>query len=307
MTSSDPSSKPRFPKGRDERPGARLVVLGLGSNVEGPEQIDRAIERLTLEYDLLVRSTRYVGPPEVPSDVELDESAPPYSNAAVLIRTADTSYLAAALEQDLDVPVDVAGVESLPATAGGYVDYDCVVLENVALTLDMTGDSKAALPVAQQSLELRREQGDRAGVARMLSRVSAIHESTGNYDAATLTPLERPPQFGDRAYLTQQEAAEIAEQEQYAQAKGLEKSDANREAPPAGGSKVVGLEHTATGGNEFGAGNVGAYNLFWIDRGTDTYTIDGKIPTSIIIDPPNGRMPSMTPEAMGKPSCRYWS
>ena len=70
--------------------------------------------------------------------------------------------------------------------------------------------------------------------------------------------------------------------------------------PPEGGAKVVGLEHTAGGGNEFGAGNVGGYNLFWIDRGTDTYRVDGKIPTSIILDPPNGRMPAMTPAAMKK-------
>ncbi|MEM6672631.1 MAG: 2-amino-4-hydroxy-6-hydroxymethyldihydropteridine diphosphokinase [Planctomycetota bacterium] len=87
--SDAPRTKPRFRAGRDEREGARLVVLGLGSNVDGPEQIDRAIDRLSYEYDLLVRSTRYVGPPEVPPDVEPDASAPPYSNAAILIRTAD--------------------------------------------------------------------------------------------------------------------------------------------------------------------------------------------------------------------------
>ena len=69
---------------------------------------------------------------------------------------------------------------------------------------------------------------------------------------------------------------------------------------PEGGAKVVGLEHTAGGGNEFGAGNVGGYNLFWIDRGTDTYRVDGQIPTSIIIDPPNGRMPSMTEAAQAR-------
>jgi hypothetical protein len=123
---------------------------------------------------------------------------------------------------------------------------------------------------------------------------------TGNYDAATLTPLERPPALGDRAYLTPEEARAIAEVEREIQEGALEPSDAEREAPPEGGAKVVGLEHTATGGNEFGAGNVGAYNLFWIDRGSDTYTIDGKVPTSIIVDPPNGRMPAMRPAAMRK-------
>ena len=119
----------------------------------------------------------------------------------------------------------------------------------------------------------------------------------GTYDAATLTPLERPVSLGERAYLTPEEAAEIAEEERLIQEGGVAKSDANREAPPEGGAKVVGLEHTAGGGNEFGAGNVGGYNLFWIDRGSDTYRVDGQIPTSIIIDPPNGRMPPMTEAA----------
>ncbi|MYJ24668.1 MAG: hypothetical protein F4080_03775, partial [Holophagales bacterium] len=122
----------------------------------------------------------------------------------------------------------------------------------------------------------------------------------GTYDAATLTPLERPVHLGERAYLTPEEAAEIAEEERLIQEGAVQRSDANREAPPEGGAKVVGLEHTAGGGNEFGAGNVGGYNLFWIDRGTDTYLVDGQIPTSIIIDPPNGRMPPMTDAAQAQ-------
>lgn len=90
-----------FPKGRDPRPGARLVVLGLGSNINGRDQIARAIERITLSYDLLVKSTRYVGPAEggpndtgepvvVPPEDSGEEDLRVYSNAAVLIRTADT-------------------------------------------------------------------------------------------------------------------------------------------------------------------------------------------------------------------------
>jgi hypothetical protein len=120
---------------------------------------------------------------------------------------------------------------------------------------------------------------------------------TGSYDAATLTPLERPPALADKAFLTPAEAKAIADYERGLQEKGAAQSNADREAPPEGGAKVVGLEETATGGNEFGAGNVGAYNLFWMDRGSDVYMIDGKIPTSIIVEPENGRMPPMTPEA----------
>ena len=120
---------------------------------------------------------------------------------------------------------------------------------------------------------------------------------SGNYDAATLTPLERPQQLGNQAFLTPAEAQAIAERERGLQVKGAARSEADREAPPEGGSKVVGLEETEGGGNEFGAGNVGAYNLFWMDRGTDVNIIDGNIPTSILTEPENGRMPPLTESA----------
>ncbi len=123
---------------------------------------------------------------------------------------------------------------------------------------------------------------------------------TGNYDAATLTPLERPAQFGDKAFLTPEEAKAVADRERGLQEKGAAQSASDRKAPPEGGAKVVGLVETATGGNEFGAGNVGAYNLFWMDRGTGVNVIDGKIPTSILVEPKNGRLPPMTPEAQQK-------
>ncbi len=130
---------------------------------------------------------------------------------------------------------------------------------------------------------------------------------TGTYDAATLTPLERPIALGEKAFLSREEAEALAAEEAALVAKGLQRSDANREAPPPGGAAVVGLEDTETGGNDFGAGNVGGYNLFWIDRGTDAFAIDGEIPTSIITDPPNGRMPPMTPAAMKEMMARYGS
>jgi hypothetical protein len=141
-----------------------------------------------------------------------------------------------------------------------------------------------------------------------IRRTASGHpDLSGSYDAATLTPLERPAKLGNKAYLTKEEAAALAKEEQEAQAKGLRKSDGDREAPPAGGAKVFGLEDTETGGNEFGAGNVGGYNLFWVDRGTEAFTVDGKVPTSIIVDPPNGRMPPMKPEAQKAMMARFAS
>ena len=130
---------------------------------------------------------------------------------------------------------------------------------------------------------------------------------SGTYDAATLTPLERPVALGEKRFLTVDEAAALAAEEQTLLANANQASDANREAPPEGGAKVVGLEHTETGGNEFGAGNVGGYNLFWVDRGSEAFAIDGQFPTSIIFDPPNGRMPPMTPTAMQEMMARFSS
>ncbi len=74
----------------------------------------------------------------------------------------------------------------------------------------------------------------------------------------------------------------------------------NRDAPPVGGAAGVGFEDNPEAFDRIGAGNVGGYNWFWIDRGTDAFGVDGQFPTSIIIDPPNGRMPTLTPAAVSK-------
>lgn len=109
---------------------------------------------------------------------------------------------------------------------------------------------------------------------------------SGTYDIATLTPLVRPPNVGDRLSLTDEEAKAIARTAAAVMAKKNQASDPNRAAPPAGGD-----------GSEGAAGNVGGYNSLWVDNGTGAFKIDGKWRTSIITDPPNGRMPAMVPAA----------
>ena len=119
-----------------------------------------------------------------------------------------------------------------------------------------------------------------------LKRTSAGKpDLSGAYDGGSLTPLNRPKELGDKRYLTRTEAnhiaakaaAELAEQD----------SDPNRGAPQSGGD----------GKHAYGAGGVGGYNAFYVDRGDAMDEIDGKIPTSIIYDPPNGRQPAMTKAA----------
>ncbi len=106
---------------------------------------------------------------------------------------------------------------------------------------------------------------------------------TGNYDIASLTPLQRDPKHGDKLYMTPEEAQEIAKAAAAVRALTSADSDPDREAPPVGGD-----------GSSGPSGAVGGYNFFWLDLGTDTYTIDGKYQTSILFDPPNGRFPALT-------------
>jgi hypothetical protein len=117
---------------------------------------------------------------------------------------------------------------------------------------------------------------------------------SGTFDGATLTPLTRPREYGDNLYLTKEQAEAIAEEERLTQELRAQNSDPDREAPPDGGD-----------GSEGAAGNVGGYNTFWIDRGTDAFSVDGKFRTSILIDPKNGQMPPMTAEAQERRAARF--
>ncbi len=106
---------------------------------------------------------------------------------------------------------------------------------------------------------------------------------SGTYNVATLTPFQRPDEFGEKAFLTDEEAAEIEREEFDRHLERNAASNPNREAPPDGGD-----------GSPGAAGNVGGYNTFWIDRGSSRLLVDGQYPTSIIVDPPNGRQPPLT-------------
>ncbi len=112
---------------------------------------------------------------------------------------------------------------------------------------------------------------------------------SGIYDIATLTPLNRPGNVGGRLSLTEEEAIALAKANAEQLAKMNQKSDPNRQAPPKGGDGTPGAY-----------GNVGGYNALWLDGGDRPFKIDGKYRTSIIVDPPNGRMPQMTKDAMAR-------
>jgi hypothetical protein len=109
----------------------------------------------------------------------------------------------------------------------------------------------------------------------------------GNWTNATMTPLERPP--GQEPTLTPEQVARIEK----GMADRIERlarpSDPNRPAPPQGGDGSTGA-----------AGNVGGYNNFWIDAGERVAIYNGEHRSSIVVDPPDGRVPPITDEARAR-------
>jgi len=89
----------------------------------------------------------------------------------------------------------------------------------------------------------------------------------GIWNSATATPLERPRQFADKAFFTAEEAAEWERQV----------AQNNEERPPQPGAK-----------------NTGTYNTIYREFGSRTVKTRR---TSIITDPPDGRIPPLTPAA----------
>jgi len=106
----------------------------------------------------------------------------------------------------------------------------------------------------------------------------------GTYDLATLTPLERAA--GSSLVLTDEQAAKLERQAAQQVATGDAPLKADRSAPPLGGDGSIGA-----------AGNVGGYNRFWLDPGSHYTMLDGQRRASILIDPPDGRVPQVTPDA----------
>jgi hypothetical protein len=117
----------------------------------------------------------------------------------------------------------------------------------------------------------------------------------GMYDVATMTPVERPANM-PRLVLTKEEAAAMEKYEYERQVKNDAPIAGDRSAPPVGGQNTTPKSYL-----EFleqaGGGAVGGYNNFWLAGGMTLATVDGEKRSSIVIDPPNGRIPAMKPEA----------
>jgi hypothetical protein len=98
----------------------------------------------------------------------------------------------------------------------------------------------------------------------------------GLWTNATITPFERPAVMSGKPVLTEEEALEFERQT-------LQARDADNR----------------TGGTDADLGR--AYNQFWYDRGTK---VVGTRRTSLVTDPPDGRVPSLTPDAQRRADAR---
>jgi hypothetical protein len=90
----------------------------------------------------------------------------------------------------------------------------------------------------------------------------------GVWSFATATPLERSPEFGTKLFLTEDEAAQLAKR--VVQDRDKDKRPSDPEADVAS-----------------------AYNDFWWDQGNKL----NQNRTSLIVDPTDGRIPALTPQA----------
>jgi hypothetical protein len=90
--------------------------------------------------------------------------------------------------------------------------------------------------------------------------------------------MERPAAFAGKRTVSDAEAAKYEK--------------AQDDELKAGDGKSEGEFHRRAG-----SGDTGGYNALFIDRGSELARVDGVKRTSLIIDPPDGRVPPLTPEA----------
>ena len=104
----------------------------------------------------------------------------------------------------------------------------------------------------------------------------------GVWDFRTITPMQRPADLAEREFLTDEEAAELDEAA-LARNEALASRPAQRTEVDPSGNVDRGVD-----------GAPGSYNNFWFDRGTSVIATRR---TSLVVDPPDGRIPALTPAA----------
>ena len=125
------------------------------------------------------------------------------------------------------------------------------------------------------------QSGNGGGVLRTADGHPDI---SGVWDFRTVTPLERPEEFADKEFLTEEEAASYEQERVLAN-----NADLNREDTTTDRAVVNGTRESADLRL--------AYNDFWWDRGTTAVETRR---TSLVVDPANGRIPPLTEAAQAR-------
>jgi len=106
-------------------------------------------------------------------------------------------------------------------------------------------------------------------------RPASPSDLQGNWTNASLTPLERPEPLAGKTVLSATEAA--AWEKQRLENNNRDRRDGGAEADVAR-----------------------AYNELFYDQGSHLSRFDGSIRTSLVLDPPDGKIPSYTPQAAAR-------
>jgi hypothetical protein len=100
----------------------------------------------------------------------------------------------------------------------------------------------------------------------------------GVWTNATITPIERPKELANKPTLSDAEASQFEK----TAAQELQDVDGKSEHPLLAAA---------------GSNGTGGYNVLFIDRGTQLARVDGVKRTSLIVDPPDGKIPKRTPDS----------
>ena len=160
------------------------------------------------------------------------------------------------------------------------------------LVLGLAGASVGVAPLFAAAVEFTPDQRQ-----WVMPRTSDGHpDLQGNWSNATITPLGRPR--GRGPVLTPDQVAEIeGRREEFIEVLSAT-SDPNREAPAVGGVRTGDFAFDAA------SGGTGGYNYVYIDGGDRVAIYNGESRSSLVTNPADGRIPSLTPEARQRRSER---
>jgi len=135
----------------------------------------------------------------------------------------------------------------------------------------LTAAGVVCLPVSAQSTKATSKSKS------AIPRTADGHpDFQGVWTNATITPLARPTQFKDQPTVSD----EVAKAYERKDKEVLDDQDGKSDGPLIAAA---------------GSSGTGGYNVLFVDRGTELARVDGQARTSLIIDPPDGRMPQMLP------------